>query len=98
MPATLASQIVLSATGFLLKTWLALGTKSVKIEGLPILLEALREKEGYAVDLKGKGKERVANADALGSTEKLSGRGRRGVVTGSFALDECIINGEADLV
>jgi hypothetical protein len=73
MPATLSSQLILSATGYLLKAWLALGTRSVKVEGLPILLEALREKG----DVKGKGKANQNGSESL--TELL---GRRGVITG----------------
>lgn len=39
---TIASSLILSATSYVLKS-LLLTTKSVRVEGLPILLEALRE-------------------------------------------------------
>jgi len=84
MPATLGSQIVLSATGYLLKSFLALGTRSLNIEGLPILLEALREKG----DVKGKRRALEAlDGDIQGDAEV---NGRRGIVTGLSSSLCCV--------
>ena len=44
MPRTLSSSLVLSATAYLFKPFLRLGLKNVQVNGLPFLLDALRER------------------------------------------------------
>ena len=72
MAPTLSSSLVISITAFLGKTFLSLLTRSVRIEGLPILLEALREPDSAPSR---KGKERAGFPVE-------DGKVRRGIVTG----------------
>lgn len=66
---------------------LLLTTKSVHVEGLPILLEALREP---IPDAKGKGKEISVDGNREGSPR------RRGIVTGGFSLRYVFTAGRAE--
>lgn len=68
MAPTLASALTLSAAAIASKTFLRLTTKSYDVEGLPILLDALRED-------KGKGR-------AIDGEEEIGPEPRRGLVTG----------------
>ena len=54
MPRTLASALVLTATSMICRTFLRLATKSYTVEGLPRIMEALREGNMERGD-KGKG-------------------------------------------
>lgn len=74
MAPALASSLTISAAAYLGKAFLGVCAKSVRIEGLPILLEALRDHEEEGMT--GKGKEK-----ALGDAP----RRRRGVVSGQTA-------------
>jgi len=70
--------MVLSATSMVCRTFLRFGTKSVHVEGLPRMLEALREGNMEVLD-KGKRK-----ATETGDQSQISGeptRRRRGIVT-----------------
>lgn len=78
MAPTLGSSLVLSGTTLLFKAILGLTTKSVHVEGLPILLEALREP---AVIANGKGKEKERAVD-IRIDQPERPRLRRGIVTG----------------
>ncbi|WWD01391.1 hypothetical protein V866_008335 [Kwoniella sp. B9012] len=72
-PATFASALTLSTIALASKTFLRLTTKKYEVNGLPILLDALR----IPHDGKGKGKA-VEGLEKDGDTSQLS---RRGIVT-----------------
>ena len=69
MPKTFGSSLVLSATAYLLKPFLRLGCKDVKVNGLPILLNALKE-----------GSVNVGGSVENGNKQSVTPR-RRGIVT-----------------
>ena len=73
---TIASSLILSATSYVLKS-LLLTTKSVQVEGLPILLEALREPVP-STNEKGKEKELAVHNGEDGQPR------RSGIVTGAY--------------
>lgn len=73
MAPTLASQLTISASAYLFNGILKLCSKSVNVEGLPILLDALKEGTGN-----GKGKGRAIDVEVNEQQPR-----RRGVVTGT---------------
>ena len=85
MPPNFASSLIISATGFIGRTFLRYGTKELKVEGLPILTNALREGNMEVVPSsrdKGKGRAVQSSAvDASGNTALAPVKRRRGIVT-----------------
>jgi len=85
MPQTFASSLIISATALLGRTFLRYGTKELKVEGLPILMNALQEGNmEVAASSKDKGKGRAvegADAGANESTSLVPAKRRRGIVT-----------------
>ncbi|ORY23069.1 acyltransferase-domain-containing protein [Naematelia encephala] len=82
MAPTLASALTLSATAYTTKISTKLLCRSIKVEGLPILLDALRERPLSSISsLKGKEKEISLGVEGGASVEESGGLGRRGIVT-----------------
>jgi hypothetical protein len=86
MPPNFASSLIISATGAIGRTFLKYGTKELKVEGLPILMNALREGNMEIVPSstreKGKGKAiETADAGANENTSLVPAKRRRGIVT-----------------
>ena len=79
MPRTLASAVVLSVASMISRTFFRFGTKGVKVEGLPTMIEALREGNMDVAELN-------QNISSAGSTVNPASAGpsrrRRGIVTG----------------
>jgi len=79
MPRTLASAVVLSVASMISRTFFRFGTKGVKVEGLPTMLEALREGN---MDVAKSSKDSSSAEFPANPASAGPSRRRRGIVTG----------------